>query len=81
MGNNIKLLKNYTKCIGSEKTMSRFVVKQGNKYIEEIESSEVCKMKCNGVCCNNKCPDLGDYPYPPRKCEGNCVYFEKEDGK
>ena len=38
-------------------------------------------MKYNGVCCNDKCPDLGDYPYPSRKCEGSCVYFEKEDGK
>ena len=56
--------------------MSRFITKQGNKYIEEIESMEVCKMKYNGVCCNDKCPDLGDYPYPSRKCEGSCAYAE-----
>ena len=79
--NSIKLCKNDIKCIESEKTMSRFITKQGNKYIEEIESMEVCKMKYNGVCCNDKCPDLGDYPYPSMKCEGSCVYFEKEGGK
>lgn len=33
-------------------------------YKTEIESMEVCKWKVNEVCCNDKCEELGDYPYP-----------------
>lgn len=52
-------------------------------YKMEIESMEVCKWKVNEVCCNEKCDELGDYPYPSSKCESKerCEYFEKEDGK
>lgn len=39
-----------------------------------------CKWLCDGVCCNDKCDFLGDYPYP-LKCDDKdvCGYFEKED--
>lgn len=66
--------------------MSRFITKQEDgSYLTEIESMEVCKWRYNDTCCNDKCPDLADYPYPYDKCyEDNifkCEYFEKEDGK
>lgn len=63
--------------------ISRFLTsKKDGSYLEEIESMEVCKWKVNEVCCNEKCEELGDYPYPSSKCESKekCKYFEKEDG-
>ena len=61
--------------------MSRFLTqKDDGTYLEEIESMEVCKWRIDDVCCNESSPDLADYPYPREKCEGNCRYFEKEDG-
>ena len=58
--------------------MSRFITKEGDKYIEEIESMEVCKWKINDMCCNEKSEWLGSYIY----CDGkqNCEGFEEEDG-
>lgn len=63
--------------------MSRFLTKnEDGTYLEEIESMEVCKWKINEVCCNDRSPDLADYPYPSNKCESKekCKFFEKEDG-
>lgn len=63
--------------------MSRFLTKnEDGTYLEEIESMEECKWKINEVCCNDRSPDLADYPYPRSKCESKegCRYFEKEDG-
>ena len=62
--------------------MSRFVTQEGDKYIEEIESMEICRWKINEVCCNDKSKYLADYPYPYVDCDSNkdCEYFEEEDG-
>ena len=62
--------------------MSRYLTKKDGKYIQEIESMEVCKWKINEVCCNDKSQYLADYPSPFCKCESkkDCDYFEKEDG-
>lgn len=48
----------------------------------EKDNMEVCKWKINEVCCNDRSPDLADYPYPRSKCESKegCKFFEKEDG-
>lgn len=61
--------------------MSRFITEVNGKYIEEIESMEVCKYRINEVCCNDKCDCCGDYPYY-LKCDDKdvCSCFEKEDG-
>ena len=60
--------------------MSRFITKEGDKYIEEIESMEVCRWRINEVCCCDKCALLGEYP--PSRCDEDvfCSCFEKEDG-
>ena len=62
--------------------MSRFITKEGDKYIEEIESMEVCRWKINEVCCNDKSEHLGDFPTFYLDCDSNkdCEHFEKEDG-
>lgn len=63
--------------------MSRFLtINPDGTFLEEIESMEVCKWRINDVCCNDKSPDLADYPYPREKCEGKegCKHFEKENG-
>lgn len=63
--------------------MSRFLTRNPDgTYLEEIESMEACKWRINEVCCNDKSPDLADYPYPKAKCESQkgCRCFEKEDG-
>lgn len=63
--------------------MSRWLDKLDDGiYKIEIESMDICKWRINEICCNDKCEELGDYPYPP-KCESKekCKYFEKEDGK
>lgn len=60
--------------------MSRFVTKVGDKYIEEIESMEVCKWKINEVCCNEECILLGYYVESYVCEDGECDCFEEEDG-
>ena len=60
--------------------MSRFITRQDDDTLIEIESMEICKWRYNDVCCNDECPELADQPYPSNKCEGSCPYFEKEDG-
>jgi len=68
--------------------MSRTLIYDDNfKYIgQEIESMDMCKWLIDGVCCNDKCDCLGDYPYPSEMCDMfcddyiACNYFEKEDG-
>lgn len=63
--------------------MSRWLDKlEDETYKIEIESMDICKWRINEICCNDKCEELGDYPYPA-KCESKekCEYFEKEDGK
>lgn len=63
--------------------MSKWLDKlEDGTYKTEIESMDICKWRINEICCNDKCEELGDYPYPP-KCETKemCKYFEKEDGK
>ena len=59
--------------------MSRFVTQEGDKFIEEIESMEVCKKCINGVCCNEKGEWLGAYAFACIDKE-HCEYFEEEDG-
>lgn len=62
--------------------MSRFLTKnEDGTYLEEIESTKICKWRINEVCCNDKSDYLGDYPYPSSMCENNniCKCFEKED--
>lgn len=69
--------------------MSRFLTKKDDgTYLEEIESMEFCRWRINGVCCNDKCDCLGDYPYPSSICELEedgknhaCGCFEKENGE
>lgn len=58
--------------------MSRFVTKEGDKFIEEIESMDKCKWAINDTCCNEKSECLGYYVY----CDGmkHCEDFEEEDG-
>ena len=63
--------------------MSRFLTrKEDGSYLEEIESMEICKWRINGVCSNEKCDCLGDYPYSRSICEDKygCGCFEQEDG-
>lgn len=61
--------------------MSRFVTKVGDKFIEEIESMELCKCMINEVCCNEKCHWLGSYTFNLNcDSEEDCKYFVKEDG-
>lgn len=45
-----------------------------------IDDMNKCKWLCDGICCNDKCDYLGDYPYP-LKCDSKdvCSCFEKED--
>lgn len=64
--------------------MSKWLDKlEEGTYKTRIESMKDCKWKVNDVCCNEKCDELGDYPYPSSKCESKerCEYFEEEDGK
>lgn len=58
--------------------MSRFVTQEGDTFIEEIESMDVCKHRINDVCCNEKSEWLGSYVY----CDEMkyCEDFEEEDG-
>ena len=60
--------------------MSRFITKEGDKYIEEIESMEVCRWRINEVCCNNSCEYIADYPYIGCDNKEECEHFEKDDG-
>lgn len=60
--------------------MSRFLTKEGDKYIEEIESMEVYRWLVNEVCCNNGCEYIADYPDIGCDNKEECEYFEKEDG-
>ena len=60
--------------------MSRFITKEGDKYIEEIESMEICKHRINDVCCNEDCVCLGYYMDTTCDSEDDCAYFEEEDG-
>lgn len=60
--------------------MSRFLTKEGERYIEEIESMELCKWLINEVCCNDQSECCGDYPYLHCESKKYCRYFEKEDG-
>lgn len=58
--------------------MSRFITKEGDKYIEEIASMEVCRWKINEVCCNEESEWCGSCIY----CDdmSHCEDYEKEDG-
>ena len=60
--------------------MSRFVTKEGDKFIEEIESMEECKYKINGVCSNEYSVCLGYYMDTACNSEYYCEGFEEEDG-
>lgn len=62
--------------------MSRFLTQENGKFIEEIESMNVCRWRINEVCCNDKSEYLADYPYPMCECSSkkDCEFFEKEDG-
>lgn len=59
--------------------MSRLVTSVEDKYIEEIESMELCKYRINDICCNEKCEHLGNWFYSCDN-ENKCEHFEKEDG-
>ena len=62
------------------------IYKKDGTYKVEIESMEVCKWRVDDVCFNDKCPCVGDYPYPREMCDMfcddyiSCDYYEKEDG-
>jgi hypothetical protein len=67
--------------------LSRYI--RSNKdgtYTIVIESMEICRWRYNDICVNDKCEELGDFPYPSCKCENRptckhfCKNFEKEDG-
>lgn len=64
--------------------MSRFLTKvvdkYGERYIEEIESMEVCKWRINDVCCNENSIRCGECI--GMRCNNIKDYycFEKEDG-
>lgn len=60
--------------------MSRFVSEKDGKFIEEIESLEICKYRLNDVCCNENSEHLGEWS--GLSCGNNdwCRVFEKEDG-
>lgn len=60
--------------------MSRFVTQEGDKFIEEIESMDVCKYMINDVCCNEECEHLGSYPFVDCDSKLACKCFEEEDG-
>ena len=40
--------------------MSRFITRQDDDTLIEIESMEICKWRYNDVCCNDECPELAD---------------------
>ena len=68
--------------------MSRFLTRnEDGTYLEEIESTEVCRWRINEVCCNDKCECLGDYPINSEQCFKDCdkfwkcPHFEEDDGK
>lgn len=60
--------------------MSRFVTKVGDKFIEEIESMDVCRWMINQVCCNEKCKHLGSYPFVDCYNGEDCKCYERENG-
>ena len=60
--------------------MSRFVTQEGDKFIEEIESMDLCKHKINDICCNEECICLGFYMDTPCNSKEACEGFEEEDG-
>ena len=61
--------------------MSRFITKEDDEYLIEIDDRKVCKYMYDYVCCNDKSQYCADYPYY-ENCMSNkyCKYFEKEDG-
>ena len=60
--------------------MSRFVTQEGDKFIEEIESMEVCRWLINETCCNEDCICLGYFMDTACNSEEYCEGFEEEDG-
>jgi len=60
--------------------MSRFITKEEDKYIEEIESMDKCKRLINGLCYNNECQYVTEHPDIECDNKEECEDFEKEDG-
>ena len=60
--------------------MSRFITEENGKYIEEIESLNICKYRINDVCCNENSEYLGEWAGLICENDDWCGAFEKEDG-